>query len=95
MRQQKYRFAPALSAWKFLLHGLDKYAERSGDLDFTREVEVNNPISYPYSMSEPNFESDLSDALDGSLSSFPEVKSLKPEQRLVMEKVVYGRDLFA
>lgn len=58
-------------------------------------VEVNKPISYRYSISEPSFESDLSDALDGSLLSFPEVKSLKPEQRLVMEKVVYGRDLFA
>lgn len=46
-------------------------------------------------MSEPSFESDLSDALDGSLLSFPEVKNLRPEQRLVMEKVVYGRDLFA
>ena len=50
-----------------------------GDLNFTREDEVNNPISYRYSMSEPSFESDLSDALDGSLLSFPEVKSLKPE----------------
>ena len=45
-------------------------------------------------MSEPSFESDLPEALDRSLSSFPEVKSLKAEQRLVREKVVRGRDVF-
>ena len=43
----------------------------------------------------PSFESDLPEALDRSLSSFPEVKSLKAEQRLVIEKVVHGRDVFA
>ena len=46
-------------------------------------------------MSEPSFESDLPEALDRSLSSFPEVKGLKAEQRLVIEKVVNGRDVFA
>ena len=39
---------------------------------------------------DPSFESDLPEALDRSLSSFPEVKSLKEEQRLVQ-----GRDVFA
>ena len=48
-----------------------------------------------YSISEPGFESDLPEALDRSFSSFPEVKSLKAEQRLVIEKVVHGRDVFA
>ena len=43
----------------------------------------------------PSFESDLPEALDRSLSSFPEVKSLKAEQRFVIEKVVHGRDVFA
>ena len=56
---------------------------------------LSNPISYRYSMSEPSFESDLPEALDRSLSSFPEVKSLKAEERLVIEKVVHGRDVFA
>ena len=46
-------------------------------------------------MSEPGFESDLPEALDRNLSSFPEVKSWKAEQRLVIEKVVHGRDVFA
>ena len=45
-------------------------------------------------MSEPGFESDLPEALNRNLSSFPEVKSLKAEQRLVIEKVVHGRDVF-
>ena len=63
--------------------------------DFAREVKVSYPISYRYSMStNPSFESDLPEALDRSLSSFPEVKSLKAEQRLVIEKVVQGRDVF-
>ena len=41
--------------WEFLLHGLDKYAERAGgrlqtatQIDFTREIKVSNPISYRY-----------------------------------------------
>ena len=46
-------------------------------------------------MSEPSFESDLPGALDRSLSAFPEVKSLKAEQRLVIAKFVHGRDVFA
>ena len=46
-------------------------------------------------MSEPSFESDLPEALDRSLWLFPEVKSLKAEQRLVIKKVVHGRDVFA
>ena len=37
-------------------------------------------------MSEPSFESDFPKALD-SLSSFPEEKSLKAEETLVIEKV--------
>ena len=56
---------------------------------------MSNTISYRNSMSEPSFESDLSAALDRSLSSFPEVKSLKAEERLVIEKVVHGREVFA
>ena len=48
-----------------------------------------------YSMSEPSFESDLPEALDRSLLPFPGVKSLKAEQRLVIEKVVHGGDVFA
>ena len=57
---------------------------------------MSYPISYRYSMStNPSFESDHPEALDRSLSSFPEVKSLKAEQRLVIEKVVHGRDVFA
>ena len=55
---------------------------------------MSNTISYRNSMSEPSFESDLSAALDRSLSSFPEVKSLKAEERLVIEKVVHGREVF-
>ena len=43
-------------------------------------------------MFEPSFESDLPEALDRNLSPFPEVKSLKAEQRLVIEKVVHGGD---
>lgn len=58
-------------------------------------MHVSNPISYRYSVSEHSFESDLLEALDRSLSSFPEVKILKAEQRLVIEKVVHGRDVFA
>ena len=88
--------------WEFLLHGQNKYAERAGGqlqtathIDFAREVKVSNPISYRYSMSEPSFESDLPEALDRSLSSLPKVKSLKAEQRLVIEKKVQGRDVFA
>ena len=88
--------------WEFLLHGLDTYAERAGGrlqtathIDFARELKVSNPISYRYSMSEPSFKSDHPEALDRILSSFPEVKSLKAEQRLVIEKVVHGRDVFA
>ena len=46
-------------------------------------------------MSEPSFKSDLPEALDRSLSSFPKVKNLKAEQRLVIEKVVHRRDFFA
>ena len=72
--------------WKFLLHGLDTYAERAGGrlqtathIDFARKLKVSNPISYRYSMSEPSFKSDLPEALDRSLSLFPEVKSLKAE----------------
>ena len=45
--------------WEFLLHGLDKYAERAAGrlqtathIDFAREVKVSNAISYRYSMSE-------------------------------------------
>ena len=45
-------------------------------------------------MSDPGFESDLPETLDRNLSSFSEVKSLKAEQRLVIEKVVHGRDVF-
>ena len=60
------------------------------------KLKVSYPISHRYSMSSnPSFESDLPEALDRSLSSFPEVKSLKAEQRLVIEKVVHGRDVFA
>ena len=62
------------------------------------KLTVSYPISHRYSMStkyNPSFESDLPEALDRSLSSFPEVKSLKAEQRLVIEKVVHGRDVFA
>ena len=60
------------------------------------KLKVGYPISHRYSMStNPSFESDLPEALDRSLSSFPEVKSLKAEQRLVIEKVVHGRDGFA
>ena len=59
------------------------------------KLKVSYPISHRYSMStNPSFESDLPEALDRSLSSFPEVKSLKAEQRLVIEKVVHGRDVF-
>ena len=56
---------------------------------------MNNPISYRYSMSVPSLESDLPEALDRiSFSPFPEVKSLKAEQRLMIKKVVHGRDVF-
>ena len=88
--------------WELLLHGLDKYTEQAGGrlqtathIDFAREVNVSNPISYRYSISEPGFESDLPETLERSLSSFSEVKSLRAEQRLVTEKVVHGRDVFA
>ena len=45
-------------------------------------------------MSKPSFESDLPEALDGSLSSFPEVNSLKAEQRLVIKKV-FTEEMFS
>ena len=45
-------------------------------------------------MSKPSFESDLPEALDRSLSSFPEVNSLKAEQRLVIEKV-FTEEMFS
>ena len=48
-----------------------------------------------FNMVELNFENDLQNALDQTLSSFPNVHSLKPEQKLVVEKVVSGRDVFA
>ena len=49
---------------------------------------MSYPISYRYSMStNPSFESDHPEALDRSLSSFPEVKSLKAEQRLFTEEM--------
>ena len=85
--------------WEFLLHGLDKFAKWVGGrlqtathIDFAREVKVSNPISYRYSIDticviEPSFESDLPKALDRSLSSFPEVISLKAEEKLVIEKI--------
>ena len=56
---------------------------------------MSNHISYLYNLSEPSFESDLPEALERSLSSFPKVKTLKAEQRLVIEKVVHGRVVFA
>ena len=84
--------------WEFLLHGLDKYAERAAGrlqtathIDFAREVKVSIkcyflPLQCVWASPE---------TFDRSLSSFPEVESLKAEQRLVMEKVVHGRDVFA
>ena len=80
-----------------LLQGLDKYAERAAGRPAAsnhvhRDFKVIGPFSYRYSMSEPSFESDLPEALDRSLSSFPEVKA---EQTLMIEKVVNGRDVFA
>ena len=59
------------------------------------KLKVSYPISHRYSMStNPSFESDLPEALDRSLSSFPEVKSLKVEQRLVIEKVCSRKKCF-
>ena len=45
--------------WEFLLHGLDKYTEWSGGRlqTATHEVNVSNPLSYRYSISEPGFKS--------------------------------------
>ena len=79
MCQPKYRFAPALlDVGISLLRGLVKSAEREAGrlqtatyIDFALEVKVSNPVSYRYSMSEPSLESDLPEALDRSLSSFP------------------------
>ena len=60
------------------------------------KLKVSYPISHRYSMwTNPSFESDLPEALDRSLSSFPEVKSLKAEQRLVIEKVQFTEEMFS
>ena len=46
-------------------------------------------------MSGLNFEKDLEKALQESLSAFPDVNDLKAEQKLVVEKIVKKRDVFA
>ena len=46
-------------------------------------------------MSQLNFEKDLEKALNESLSLFPGLKKLKAEQKLVIERVVQKKDVFA
>ena len=46
-------------------------------------------------ISQLNFEKDLEKASNESLSLFPGLKKLKAEQKLVIERVIQKKDVFA